>query len=314
MDRIIDCDFGKKVTIALKFQNVQIKKTDSQADYASLIGFDSKDLIEVKIWNLPQNKKDIIKNGNIYICEGLIKNYQGKKQLNVSEFREALDNEVDFEEFYEYAPLTKKELQTKISEYILKIKNELIKKIVFQAIKKYQTKFFEYPAAVSIHHNYISGLAYHTYSMLNLADTYLKQYTYLNSDLVYAGIIIHDMGKVKELSDSRTTTYTNEGNLLGHISLGANMLNEICKEIGCENSEEALVLEHIILSHHGKNEYGSPKEPMIAEAALIFLLDYTDSRFASLEKYIRNAVPGENTEPISSFEKKCFYIPNIKKE
>ena len=114
--------------------------------------------------------------------------------------------------------------------------------------------------------------------MLILSESYLKLYSYLNSDLVYAGIILHDIGKVKELSGSRGPNYTKEGNLLGHIAIGLSMINSVCEELGYDNTDEALALQHIILSHHGKLEYGSPKEPTIPEAALIFLLDYADSR------------------------------------
>ena len=124
MVKIHECNIGDKVTMALKFQNLQIKKTTSNADYASIVGFDSVDLINAKIWNLPQDKKELLENGKVYICEGVIKDYQGKKQLNINEFRLALDNEVEYDDFFEYAPLSKNELQTKISGYINKIKNE----------------------------------------------------------------------------------------------------------------------------------------------------------------------------------------------
>ena len=127
MVKIHECNIGDKVTMALKFQNLQIKKTTSNADYASIVGFDSIELINAKIWNLPQEKKDLLENGKIYICEGVIKDYQGKKQLNISDFREALDGEVEYDDFFEYAPLNKNELQTKISGFINKIKNEKIK-------------------------------------------------------------------------------------------------------------------------------------------------------------------------------------------
>ncbi|OLA10466.1 MAG: hypothetical protein BHW12_02595 [Coprobacillus sp. 28_7] len=148
--------------------------------------------------------------------------------------------------------------------------------------------------------------------MLTLSEVYLKQYKYFNSDLVYAGIIIHDMGKVKELSGVDKTTYTAEGNLLGHITIGVNMLHDVCKELSLENTEEALALEHIILSHHGKQEYGSPIIPKIPEAALIFILDYSDSRFASLSEIMKQVKPGEYTEPVFAFDKRTFYIPDIK--
>lgn len=311
MVKINECNIGDKVIMALKFQNVQIKKTTANADYASIVGFDSVDLINVKIWNLPQEKKELLENGKVYICEGVIKDYQGKKQLNINDFRLALEDEVDFDTFFEYAPLSKNELQTKISGYINRIKNEKLKTIVLKALKKYVNDYFEYPAAVTIHHNYISGLAYHAYSMLVLSDAYLKQYTYLNSDLVYSGIILHDIGKVKELSGSRGTNYTKEGNLLGHIPMGLTMIHSVCEELGYTDTDEALALEHIILSHHGKLEYGSPKEPTIPEAALIFLLDYADSRLASLEKFIEECQEGEYTEPVFAFEKRPFYKPKI---
>lgn len=311
MDKIKSVKIGDRSTMALKFQSIQIKKTTANDDYASLIGFDSEDLIEVKIWSLPEEKKSILKNGEVYIVTGTIKDYQGKKQFNVSDFRVATDEEIEKDSFYEYAPLSKVELQTKISGYINKIQNKNLKAIVYTVIKRHVDDYFEYPAAVSIHHNFISGLAYHVYSMLTLSDVYLKLYPYLNKDLVYAGIILHDIGKVKELSGSKGVEYTKIGNLLGHITIGANMVNSVCDELGLSGTDEAISLEHIILSHHGLYEYGSPKEPLMGEAALIYMLDYSDSRFASLEKFYKNASKGEYTDPIFAFDKKSFYIPNI---
>ena len=311
MEKIKTVKIGDRPEMALKFQSIQIKKTSANDDYASLIGFDGEDLIEVKIWSLPEDKKDLLKPGEIYIANGTIKDYQGKKQFNVSDFRIALDSEVDKSKFYEYAPLSKVELQKKISAYINKIQNPVLNKIVVTTLKKYVNDYFEYPAAVSIHHNYIHGLAYHVYSMLNLSDTYLKQYQYLNRDLVYAGIILHDIGKVKELSGSKGVEYTKIGNLMGHISIGANIVANVCESLGLAESEEAICLIHMILAHHGELEYGSPKEPLMAESALLYYLDYTDSRFASLEKYYRSTNKGEYTDPIFAFDKKSFYIPNI---
>ncbi len=107
MVKIKDLKIGDRPEMALKFQSIQIKKTTTNDDYASLIGFDGEDLIEVKIWSLPESKKDLLRSGEIYIVSGLIKDYQGKKQFNVSDFRIASDDEVDKSAFYEYAPLSK---------------------------------------------------------------------------------------------------------------------------------------------------------------------------------------------------------------
>ena len=310
MEKIKNVKIGDRPEMALKFQSIQFKKTTANEEYASLVGFDGEDLIEVKIWSLPDGKKEILKAGEIYIVSGVIKDYQGKKQFNVSDFRIALDSEVDKESFYEYAPLSKVELQSKISGYINKIKNPILNKIVITTLKKYVEDYFEYPAAVSIHHNFIHGLAYHVYSMLVLSDAYLKQYPYFNRDLVYAGIILHDIGKVQELSGSKGVEYTKKGNLLGHITIGANIVSGVCEGLGVANTEEATCLLHMIIAHHGELEFGSPKEPLMAEAALLYFLDFSDSRFASLEKYYRSTNKGEYTDQIFAFNKK-FYIPNI---
>ncbi len=311
METVKSVKVGDKPTMALKFQTIQIKKTNANDDYASLLGFDGEDLIECKIWSLSEDKKNILVNGEVYICSGTIKDYQGKKQFNISDFRYATEDEVDKDSFYQYAPLSKNDLQSKISSYINRIDNVNLKNIVITVLKKYVNEYFEYPAATTIHHNFIGGLSYHVYSMLFLSEAYLKMYPFLNKDLVFAGIILHDIGKVKELSGAKSVSYTKQGNLLGHISIGANILHEVCVGLGLEDSEEALALEHIILSHHGLLEYGSPKEPLMAEAQLIYLIDYGDSRFASLEKYYKATNKGEYTDSMFAFEKRSFYIPDI---
>lgn len=311
--KIKNYTFGDRATMILKFSNIQIKKTASGAEYASLLGYDGEDNIEVKIWSLNDERKAILKNGEIYEASGNIKDYQGKMQLNISEFRHIEDDEdIDREAFYEFASIDIEELQNQISSYIEKIDNEVIKNIVVRLIKQNYKDYFMHPAAMSMHHNYYYGLAYHVYSMLKLSDACLRLYSYLNRDLVYAGIIIHDIGKLIELTGPKGIEYTKQGNLLGHISIGSNMLFKAALELGYEDTEEYLALNHIVLAHHGQNDYGSPKEPLIAEAALIYLLDFTDSRLASLEKEILSTEEGNYTNPIATFDRKAFYVPKIK--
>ena len=311
---IKDYSIGDKATLVLRFSDVQIRKTTSNADYASLIGFDGKDLIDVKIWSLPQEKKDILKNGEVYLAVGNMKDYQGKMQLNVTDFRLVTDDEMDLSVFYEYAKLSSLELQQRIYGYIQKIDNKIIKSIVAQLMSDHYQEYFLHPAAVTMHHNYFSGLAYHVYSMLVLSDVYLMQYPFLNKDLVYAGIIIHDIGKIYELSGGKGIEYTKVGNLLGHISIGCNLIYKASCDLGYEDTDECLSLQHIVLAHHGLNEYGSPKEPQMAEAVLIYLLDFSDSRMAALEKEYKDLelLKGGFTNPLPAFERKSFYVPDLK--
>lgn len=313
MNKIKDYRPQDQAELLLRFTDIQIKKTQANAEYASLLGFDGTDLIEVKIWSLPEEKKEKLSNGEIYLARGTMKDYQGKMQFNVSDFSLAEETEeVNFEAFYEKAKLSKEELQSLIKSYINKIENPIIRGIVVSLMKENFEKYFLHPAATGIHHNYYSGLAYHVYSMLTLSDGYLRLYPYLNKDLVYAGIIIHDIGKLVELSGPKGTEYTKEGNLLGHITIGCNMLYKACLDLKVNNTDEALALQHIIISHHGHLEYGSPKEPLMGEAFLVYILDFSDSRFASLEKVVSGSEKGTYTDNLIAFDRKKFYIPDVK--
>lgn len=307
-------DFGAKdkVEIFLRLTDIQFRKTTTNDDYASMLGYDGEKLIDVKLWKLPEEDKEKLINGEVYFINGSMREYQGKLQLNISEFRIAnASDSISLEDFYEKAKIPKAELESIIYSYIEKIDNEIIKKIVTRVISLYHDKYFEYPAATLMHHNYFSGLAYHVYSMLQASDKYLEIYPFLNRSLVYGGIIIHDLGKVIELSGAKGTEYTKEGNLIGHISLAFGIINQIAVSMQVENTEEVLALQHILLAHHGQLEYGSPKEPAIAEAMLIFLLDYADSRLAALEKEIEVTEKGAFTNQIFALGRKNFYIPNI---
>lgn len=314
MKKIKDFSPGDEATLVVRLADVQIKKTTANADYASMLVFDGDDTIEGKIWNFSEELRAKLVSGEVYVATGRMKEYQGKMQFNISDIR--LTNEEDqinLSDFYEYAPIDLTNLQDLIQAYVNKITNPILKAIVVEILRKHYRDFFNHPAAVNMHHNYYSGLAYHTYSMLRLSDGYLDLYKHLNPSLVYAGIILHDIGKVLELSGPKGTEYTKIGNLIGHITIGANEVFSIAGNLGYQDTDEVLALVHIILSHHGLLEYGSPKEPIIAEAALIHFLDLTDSRMASLEKELAKTNKGEFTNQILSFDRRSFYIPDIKK-
>ena len=188
---------NEEVELLLRLSDVVVKKTTSGDDYASMIGFDGVDKIEAKIWNFTDDLKDTLVSGEVYKVVARTKQYQNRTQLNILGIEKVVDDgQIDLSIFYEAAKLTGDELAKLINEYFLKIDNKILKTIVSVLLKKHFNNFFEYPAAVSMHHNYFSGLAYHTYSMLKLSDAYLSLYPFINKDLVYAGIILHDLGKI----------------------------------------------------------------------------------------------------------------------
>lgn len=310
--KIKDFSPKDKASLILRLTDIQFRKTTANDDYGSMLGFDGTELIDVKFWKLKEEDKELLSNGEIYFLTGTMKDYQGKMQFNVTEYRKITEeDEVDIEEFYERAKLDSSELEKLIYSYIDRIDNQIINKVIRRIISLYAEEFFNYPAAMTMHHNYYSGLAYHIYSMLQASDAYLKIYPFLNKSLVYGGIIIHDLGKIVELSGPKGTEYTKKGNLLGHIPIGYNMIHQIATSLEVQDSEEVLALEHILLSHHGLLEYGSPKEPLIPEAMLIYLLDYADSRLAALEKEVETTEKGTYTNQIMALDRKSFYIPDI---
>lgn len=306
---------NEEVELLLRLSDVNIKKTSSGDDYASMIGFDGVDKIEAKIWSFNDEFKELLVSGEVYKVKARTKQYQNRTQINILAIEQVLENDgYDLSMFYEKAKFSSDELAKKINEYFMKINNQTLKTVVSVLLKKHFNDFFNYPAAVSMHHNYFSGLAYHTYSMLKLSDAYLELYPFINKDLVYSGIILHDLGKIVELSGPKGTEYTKKGKLLGHISLGASEVTSVSTELGLEDTEEVINLLHIILSHHGQLEYGSPKEPATPEAALIHFLDYNDSRLAALEPEVNKTNKGEYTQPIAPFDRRIFYIPDIKND
>lgn len=313
MKKIKDFSPQEEATLVCRLSDVQIRKTTTNADYASFLVYDGVETIEGKIWNFTDALRETLKSGEVYVASGRMKDYQGKMQFNINELRLVTEEDgIDLSAFYEYASISIEELQNKIETYIANIQNPIIRDLTVALVKKYYVNFFWYPAAVNMHHNYYSGLAYHTYSMLQLSEAYLKLYSFVNRDLVVAGIILHDLGKLVELSGPKGTEYTKEGKLLGHISIAANEIHQVAVQMGVDKSEEAINLMHVVLAHHGQMEYGSPKEPMTPEALLVHFLDLTDSKMAALEKEVQKVNKGEYTSPVLSFDRRIFYIPDIK--
>ncbi len=235
-----------------------------------------------------------------------------RTQYFITSFKNILD--FDFENkneslrsFYCAAPLSEDELEGMINDYISKLDNKIIKDITTKLIEKYHDDYFLYPAAIKMHHAYIGGLAFHSASMLKLAEGVINAYPYLNKDYIYAGIMLHDIGKIKELSGIVSPEYSVEGQLIGHLVLGAMEIKEMAKELGYEGSEEVMLLEHMLISHHGMPQYGSAKKPMTAEALVLWYVDTIDSKLRVLETELEKTEEGKFTDSIGVLDKQKMY-------
>jgi 3'-5' exoribonuclease len=215
--------------------------------------------------------------------------------------------------FYQYAPANLSEIRKIIESKLHSIENHIIKDITQYIYKKYEDDFYLYPAATKFHHAYISGLSYHTSTMLQLAEGFLKVYPFLSSDLVYAGILLHDIGKIMEFDSFEGSEYTLKGRLVGHITMGASEIAIVAKELGYQDAEEVLLLTHIMLSHHYYGNFGSPKKPNIAEALVIYYIDTIDSKVIDLGEELNQINVGESTGPINVLDKERYYKHKLSK-
>lgn len=278
-------------------------------DYMTLYLQDKSGDIEAKLWTVTKDDMKILKPEIIVWVKGDVINYRGRKQMKVNQFRLATaEDGVKTQDFVDGAPLSPNEIQDELSHFILEIENAHLQRITRHLLKKYQDKFFTYPAASSHHHNFAGGLSYHVLTMLKIAKSLCDIYPLLNRSLLYSAIILHDIGKVRELSGPVATTYTVEGNLLGHISIASDEVAEAAKELGID-SEEVMLLRHMILAHHGKMEFGSPKLPHLKEAEILFFIDNIDSKMNMFDKAFKKTEKGQFTERIFGMDNRQFYNP-----
>lgn len=267
--------------------------------------------IEAKLWDASPDDEENYAAQKIVRAAGEVMNYRGRHQLKIRNIRPAQPQDgVRTSDFLEVAPLSQEEMVEHITKSIFEMKNSNVQRITRHLFKKYQTEFLEYPAATKNHHEFVSGLAYHVVSMLKLAESFSTLYPSLNRDLLYAGVILHDLGKVFELSGPVSTIYTVEGNLLGHISIMVNEIGKAAEELAIEG-EEVMLLQHLVLSHHGKEEWGSPKKPLIKEAEMLHLIDNVDAKMNMLDRALTKVKPGEFTERIFALDNRSFYKPTI---
>ncbi|WP_027724980.1 3'-5' exoribonuclease YhaM [Tuberibacillus calidus] len=279
--------------------------------FMTLILQDISGDIEAKLWDATPEDEATYVGEAVVKVEGEITSFRGKKQLRIRDIRLATERDpYQLSDLVPTAPISAAELTEKITQYIFEIKNAAMQRITRALVKKHQKAFFEYPAAMKNHHEYVSGLAYHVVSMLDLAKAIASLRPELNTDLLYAGIILHDMGKVIELSGAGATTYTLEGKLLGHISIMVNEIADMAKTLEIEG-EEVILLQHMILSHHSKGEWGSPKPPLLMEAEVLHMIDNLDAKLNMMHRALEQTKPGEFTERLYAMDNRSFYKPKL---
>lgn len=289
-------------------------RASNGSNYLSIKLQDATKDIDGKVWSATPEQMAEIATGKLIYVEGSVIKYRDNLQLKIESSKLVDANEVDLSQYIKSAPETKEDLRNELQSYIYEIDDRIVNVIVSEIVKEYDDKLVVYPAASKNHHAYNSGLLFHTVSMLRLGKKLIELYPVLNKNYLYAGIILHDLGKVEELSGVLGTEYTLKGKLMGHISIMSGKIMEVAKSIDAQDSEQAIMLSHLVLSHHGKQEYGSPVLPMTREAEMLSFIDNIDARMDTLDNLYEGTSAGEFTPRSFALENRSFYKLKDKKE
>src|SRR5699024_2521239 len=229
----------------LLIKRVQKGTASNGKPFLTLYFTDATGDIEAKLWGASPEDESTFTAEKIVKVMGDSNEFRRKSQLLIKSIRPAqVTDGVSVSDFVQKAPVDKEELQEKISEVIFEMENPNSQRIVRAFVKKYNEELFVYPAASSNHHAYVSGLAHHIVTMLAIGKSLCDIYPELDKDLLYAGIILHDIGKIHELSGVISTSYTMEGTLLGHITIMVNEIKEVADELTI-TGEEVVLLQHL---------------------------------------------------------------------
>lgn len=285
-------------------------KTKTGKSYYSLQLQDKTATLDAKVWDLGAGIEHFEVMDYIHV-EGQVVSFQGSLQLNVRRLRKSQEGEYNPADFM---PITDQDIELMyrtLIQYISKIKQPHLKKLLesfFIEDKTFAEAFKNHSAAKSVHHGFIGGLLEHTLGVTKLCDYMADQYPFLQRDLLLAGAMFHDIGKLKEISDFPENDYTDEGNLLGHIYIGAEWIGEHITAIPDFPVKLASELKHCILAHHGELEYGSPKKPSLAEALALSLADNMDAKMETIKELLKT---GDDKSEWLGFQR--LFDTNIRK-
>ena len=249
-------------------------------------------------------------SGSVIKVRGLVQEYNGRKQLRIEKMRMSTPADgVDLSLLVPCAPETPDAYRAEIEATIDRFASEDLKKIVREMLRLAGDELEWFPAAQRLHHAERTGLLHHTCSMLRTAEHIIQAYPFLKGDLLRAGVILHDLSKISEMkSDTlgNVTDYTREGLLIGHLVRGVAKLAEAARNVGV-TGEIVVLLEHMIISHHGIPEYGSPKPPMFPEAEVLNLIDTLDARMNEMEGIMARVPAGAFSEKIWSLDRRMYH-------
>ncbi len=266
-------------------------ETRNGKPYDNLILQDKTGVLDGKVWD--PNSGGIADYDEMDFIEvyGEIINYNNNLQLNIKQIRKAEETEYSMADYLPTSGKDTEKMYQELLGYVKKIENPYLRQVVeyyFVKDEAFIRKFKAHSAAKSVHHGFSGGLLEHTLSVVKFCEYMVGAYPILNSDVLYTAAICHDIGKIKELSPFPENDYTDDGQLLGHIVIGVEMISEAARSIPDFPDRLASELKHCIVAHHGELEYGSPKKPALAEAFALNFADCADAKMQTLTEIFKD--------------------------
>ena len=283
---ICDCSKVENQTITSFFVVAvkQVKSKKSGELYLSLILADRSGQLQANMWDNVHDAISAFDQDDFVKVKGIVHKYNGRWQLTIHKMRRLGETEIDYAD---YLPKTSKNIEQlwqTLVDYVESFDNPWLKSLLkeFLADEAIVSAYKNAPAAKSLHHAFVGGLLDHVVSLFNICDLAVRNYPQVNRDLLLSGAFLHDIGKLHELAYQRSISYTTKGQLLGHMIIELGMLHEKIQRVPGFPDELRVLLEHMIISHHGHYEFGSPKLPMFPEALMLHYLDDLDSKMESM--------------------------------
>jgi 3'-5' exoribonuclease len=284
-----DLKEGDKVLsfFLVKHKQLETFRDRTRGQFLTLSLSDKTGQVLARVWEKASELAETFEEGDVVKVLGEVEEYLGRLQVIVDKLRPAKEDEYELEDFLPHTERDIEEMLTTVRETIASVENPYLRALLdkFFADEEFVAAFSRAPAARRIHHAYLGGLLEHTVEVVVLCQTVLTLYPQIHHDLLMTGALLHDVGKTKEFTYERDIDYSDEGRLLGHVVLSEQMITERMAEITDFSPELALRLRHLIISHHGRYEWGSPRRPKTLEACALHYIENLDAqvnRFAQI--------------------------------
>ncbi len=281
-----DCHQHENRTITSSFvvASKQVKTKKNGDPYLVVTLADRSGQLQANMWDNVSDALNAFELDDFVKVKGMVQKYNGRWQLTLHKVRKLREAEIDYSDFLPKTSKDIEQLWRTLVEFVETMENPWLKRLIedFTSDEAIATAYKNAPAAKTMHHAYVGGLLDHVVSLFTVCDLVARNYPQVNRDLLLTGAFLHDIGKIHELVYQRSISYTTRGQLLGHMIIELEMLHEKLSYIPGFPEELKILIEHLIISHHGQYEFGSPKLPMFPEALMLHYLDDLDSKMESM--------------------------------